>query len=158
MRRFSMLQNIVLSMGLLSLNIFLLQQNAHQAKVIDVTLCNLIREPSKYDGRYVRVSAIYYVLHHEALYDPKCNIRNYVIRPRFDCDSEDKCKKLIDLVDRNASTFIILQRTNIIAVGKFKKVGVLDQGYSMGPALQFEFAIKQIERATPTLPNTPGPQ
>src|SRR5262245_2290120 len=147
-RQISLLQSVILSIGLLFPNARLAgRQNADkaQAEVVDVAFCDLVTEPSKYDGKVVRVNAIFFVFHHDFLYDPDCNGRSNYIHPRLDCDSEDSCKKLRDSLDKNAS-YIIKSRTSITAVGKFKGPGDSNQRYGIGSAFQFELDIKYIEK------------
>lgn len=161
MRQISLLQSVILSIGLLFSNTSLIgEQNTNEAreKIVDVTFCDLVREPSKYDGKVVRVNAIYLVFHHNFLYDPNCNSRNYYIHPRLDCDSDESCKKLQDSLNKSDSIYIIGGRTNIIAVGTFKGPGDSNRGYGIGSTFHFELDIKQIEKAIPTPPDTPRPR
>lgn len=161
MRQISLLQGVILSIGLLLSNTSLTgvqNTNEARAEIVDATFCDLATNPSKYDGKVVRVNAIYSAFHHNLLYDPNCNSRNNYIHPRLDCDSDESCKKLRDALDMNASVYIIWGRTSITAVGKFKGPGDSNRGYGNGSAFQFELDIKHIEKASPTPPETPWPQ
>jgi hypothetical protein len=160
-RQISLLQSVILSIGLLFPNTRLAEEqhaDKAQAEIVDVAFCDLVTEPSKYDGKVVRVNAIYFVFHHDFLYHPDCGGPNKTIHPRLDCDSEESCKKLQDSLSKNASVYIIRSRTSITAVGKFKGPGDSNRRYGVGSGFQFELDIKHIEKAFPTPPDTPGPQ
>ena len=98
-----MLQSVILSAGFLLSNTSLIggqNINGSRAEIVDVTFCDLVREPSKYDGKIVRVNAIHFVFHHDFLYDPDCNSRDYYMHSAIDCDSEESCKKFRELLER----------------------------------------------------------
>lgn len=162
MKQAGLIQNTILSVGLLFLSASLIgwqNVNDGRAKVVDVTFCDLVREPSKYDGRVVRVAAIYSaIMHTSYLYEPNCNSRDHYIHSRLDCDSDESCKNLQDLLSKNSSSYIIGSRTNIVAVGIFKGPGDSGRGYGLESAFHFELDIKHIEKAAPTQFNIPWPK
>jgi len=143
MRRISLLQSAILCIGLLfSKTPQIEEQNTDktQAEILDVAFCDLVAEPSKYDGKVVRVNAIYAVSRHAFLYNPDCDSRNNIIHPGLDCDSEESCEKLRESLSKNASGYIMEGRTTITAVGKFKGTGDSNRRYGVGSAFQFELA------------------
>lgn len=137
------------------------QQNVtkNHEQVLDVSYCDLVKEPSKYHGKLIRTNAIFWAfMDSSTLYDLECNEKGYRVNPRLDCDTEDACTNLQDKLSLVSPGDIIKSCLNVVVIGVFYGPGDSDKRYGREMAFRFELAIRQIEQVKITKPNTPGPK
>jgi hypothetical protein len=118
-----------------------LSSGAYQGKQAPtVTYCDLIRNPSRYDKKEVRVKAVFRVGYEwEEIYCLDCFDTDQRTWIKFD-DEVDSCTKrdISKLIGAREGTF------SIVAVGEFQSSG---RGYGHMGAYRYQFVVKCVEKA-----------
>ena len=95
-----------------------------QAK--DVSFVELVEHPASYDGKIIRVEALWHVNFESVVLCPPgsdCQDQNAIIDPRFDCPTDEECGKLRATIDKNLEGDPFSgMRANFTIVGRFREV------------------------------------
>jgi hypothetical protein len=122
-----------------------------------VSLCNVVRNPTRYSNKIFRMQATYLSYYHGAyLYGRQCNQPAMYVDPYIPCDGKDgkTCnalqKTLNDLVPR---VWPSTAETDLVLIGRFRRVsrrsrnrdGTISIRGGPNADLRFEFRFSQIE-------------
>jgi hypothetical protein len=147
-----------------SSTIFSQTDQASNTKFTAVQFCDLIRNPDQYENKLVllRVSYVSTTPDWEALYDLNCADKEKApkdkyIRPKLDCNDENSCKEIRDVISRNLELHKSGSwRCEFIMTGRLER-RKLDQGNIFTGNFPLRFAIKSIEQAIRIPPEIPMP-
>lgn len=128
-------------------------------EALDVSYCDLVKDPIKYHGKLVRTSAVYWAfMDSYTLYGLECNKKDYRVNPRLVCNTDNECIRLQEQLSLVSPNDILRARLNVKVIGVFYGPGDADKRYGIGGNFHFELAIKKIEEVKIAKPNTPGPK
>ena len=129
-------------------------------EVSSVCFCELVKHPELYDGKVVRVEAIYYSnFESSLLYDPLCSGDDNFVAPNLKCDTDKSCKELTEKVDKeNVGDPFSGMRTRLVMIGTFKNGRTSNPHYGKQNSIRFEFLISSIEKAKSVPPDTTWPK
>lgn len=121
-------------------------------EVLDVAYCDLLRNPTSYDGKVVRVRATYrYGFEWSEIYCTGCSVKGSTWLD-FDESYESRTKRG---VKKKLEGDSFLGRTvNIVAVGKFIGSG---GGYGHMNGYNYMLLVQSVERAEVILNDSPVP-
>lgn len=130
---------------------YALKHGPASASVIDVSFCDLVRQPKLYDRKIVRVKAIYrYGFEWSELYCLGCREAGIIwveLGDSFESNTKKKIASKVKDVGDNGRT------VKIVAVGIF----YTDGGYGHLGAYKYKYVIDYLEQAEVILNDSPSP-
>ena len=132
-----------------------------------VSLCDLVKNPERYNYKIIQVEAIVVGYHHQHLYDPACNTEGTPTWANYESpQAADKMMKAIAALDGEG-----FERGNIwakvILIGRFEERSAGDSSSWMEepsfPQIhpikdRFRFDIMHVQHAEPVAPEVPKPK
>jgi hypothetical protein len=168
-QRYGAMQNTFVSAFILLVGVIIgLQRSPESTPVLGstspstevptVAFCELIKHPSQYDQKLVRILAIeVFDTENTFLYDPLCSIVGTFVWAKSDCSDDQSCEKRLKLITKNIRRHkeTHISRVGVIAVGRFK--GPNEKGYGHLNGYKFSFDVTSIEKVTPVPSKIPWP-
>jgi hypothetical protein len=127
-------------------------------KMPTVYFCDLVAHPELYENKIVRVRASYFAnFESNLLYDLECNSKENHVWFMLDCDTDESCKAMRDILNKNLEGDPFSgMRVELVIVGQLKRPKS-DHRQGMQNGFRLEFAVTRIEQAIPIPLNTPMP-
>lgn len=118
-----------------------------ELEVITVRFCDLVTRPDHFDGKVIRVQAIYEsTWEWVRLYDRSCRTRNNYIRPVFECNTIESCEIVRRTLERDiVGNPFKGQRVGITAIGRFRSASKSTRKFGVLGGFRFQLEIARIE-------------
>lgn len=122
-------------------------EKAQQQQPITVRFCDLIARPDSFNGKIVRVQAIYEsTWEWRRLYDETCLGPQNYIWPVFECDTIETCEIFRKSLEKDmVGNPFKGQKVQVTLVGRFRGHHQSRQRYGVQGGLQFQLEIVRIE-------------
>jgi hypothetical protein len=135
------------------------QSSESSEKIPTVPFCDLVARPELYDNKVVRVRASYFAnFESDMFYDLKCNNKENYVWPILDCDTDESCKAMRDILNKNLEGDPFSgMRVELVMVGRLKRAKS-GHRYGVQDGFRLGFAVTRIEQAIPIPSKTPMPR
>jgi hypothetical protein len=115
------------------------------AEIIPTDVCDAIRKAHTYDGKVVRIRAIWYrTFEGSTLYPYNSDTCGDLVRVRLDCPNDAACKEMNDTLKTNLVGDEIVGRIGVVVVGRFRYRRFLT-GRDIHTGSHYEFDVARIE-------------